>query len=263
MLAIKLLILVLITFISLFSSASEDQTQGLIQSKLDYEVDYQELEKGNFQYYYSLLKQSQINDELKFENLTKDQSQNQAKLIIETFLPLDTKKLWNPKDNNYLAVAKFNYILPLNINVIDEDKFLSTEYLQSTLPRYKVTKHKDYFHVGGSLITPDFDVFVNFLKAEDPINKLVKGINPEKIKSGEMKVSFMHQENFGRVMFFRTAKMASALIIYEKLDSTQTLVTQYILSNVINVPAKSLIRKGMIENLQNVVIGSREAVKNF
>jgi hypothetical protein len=57
--------------------------------------------------------------------------------------------------------------------------------------------------------------------------------------------------------------MASAMIIYQEHSPDQTLVTQYILSNVINVPTEELIRKGMLENLQNVVQGSREAVIDF
>lgn len=245
-----LLLLILFAF-SLEAPARDEPTPHL-EHKLNYTIDTKILEKGDFQYFYSLLNSQ-------FKNLTTDQSETSVEEIVKVFLPLDTKKLWDPKDGHYLAVAKFSYILPISIHAIDEKKFTDTKYLQSTLPRYKVTKYDKYFHVGGPFITPDFNVTVSFLDPEHPYTHAIPMIDRKKMKTDKLKVSFMHQDNFGRVMMFRTAKMASALILYEDHGKNQTLVTQYILSNVINVPTRELIRKGMIENLRDVVGGSRAA----
>ncbi len=243
--------------------ASTKDPVGFIENKLDYEINYEELKAGNYQYFYCLLKQSNENGRFYFKNLISEQSETKVEEIVKTFLPLDTKKLWSPEDKNYLAVAKFNYILPINIKTINEEKFTGTKYLQSTLPLYKVTKLERHYHIGGSFITPDFNLYLNFINFEHPDANLIEGIDKQKMREGKIKISIMHQDTFGRVMFFRTAKMATAIIVYEEHTSNQTLVTQYILSNIINVPTKSLIRSGMIENLQNVVKGSREAVLNL
>lgn len=244
----------ILLIIFLFSFPQEvparDEPTAHLEDKLDYVPDTKILEKGDFQYFYSLLDSD-------FKNLTSEQSVTLSQDIVKVFLPLDTKKLWDPKEGHYLAVAKFSYILPVVVGSIDEKRFTDTDYLQSTLPRYTVTKHDKFFHVSGSFITPDFHVTVNFLDPEHPYALAIPLIDREKMKSGKLKVSFMHQDNFGRVMFFRTAKMASALILYEEHGKNQTLVTQFILSQVINVPTKDLIRKGMIENLRDVVRGSR------
>ena len=218
---------------------------GIIEQKPDYQIDFQELKKGNFQYFYGLI---------------RPEDGEESKKIAALFRPLDTKKLWDPKDGNHMAVAKFNFLLPIDINKLDKVKLYNKDFLQRTVPNYKVTKHDDYFHVGGSFLTPDFNVYITHLDADHPFTKLIPDIKTEEMRSGKMKVIFMHQDSFGRVMMFRTAKMASAMIIYQEHSPDQTLVTQYILSNVINVPTEELIRKGMLENLQNVVQGSREAV---
>lgn len=230
-----------------------------LEHNLHYPLDYPALEKGNFQYFYSLLRLK--DDKNEFENLFSDQSNTPVEEILKVFLPLDTQKLWDPKDENYLAVAKVSHILPVNLSKVDESKFTSIEHLKKTLPRYEVTKQGNTFHVGGSLITPDFDMTVTFLNPEHPYVEAIPLIDREKLKSGKIKVSFMHQKKFGRVFFLRTAKASNALIIYEDIGPEKTLVTQYILSNIINVPpTRDVIRKGMIENLKDVVKGSREAV---
>lgn len=227
----------------------------VLEHDLNYALKTPILEEGNFQYFYTLLRQKTASPD--FENLNSDQSVTPVAEILRVFLPLDSEKLWKPEERNFLALARFTFILPMRVESIDEAVFAGTEYLQKTLPRYKVTKTKKGFHVGGSFITPDFDATVSFLTADDPLIPSLTMASAEKMRAGKMKVSFMHQKNFGRVMMFQTAKMANALLIYEELTSSQTLVNQFILSNVINVPTRDLIRRGMIENLTDVVRGSR------
>lgn len=240
-------------------SADPTEPQARLEHKLEYTVHSPFLENGNFQYFYGLLKQEKNKKE--FENLYKEQSETSVEDILKVFLPLDIKNMWDPKDGNFLAVARVSYVLPISLSDINEERFTDTEYLQQTLPRYEVTKREDHFHVGGSLITPDFDLALSFLSPDHPYVASIPLIDKKKLVMGKIKVSFMYQDNFGKVFFFKTAKSSSALIIYEESAPKQTLVTQYILSNVINVPTKDLIRKGMIENLRDVVKGSRSAVK--
>ena len=240
----------LLTFLlfSLNVIARNEAPMGIFEHRPDYQIDFQALEKGNYQYFYGLI---------------RPEDGEESKKIAALFQPLDTKKLWDPKDGNHMAVAKFTYLLPTDIKKIDEVKLSNKDFLQKTLPNYKVTKHDNYFHVGGSFMTPDFNVHLTYLNPDHPFTKLIPDINIEKMRLGKMKVLFMHQDSFGRVLMFRTAKMASSMTIYEEHGPDLTLVTQYILSNVINVPTEDLIRKGMIENLQNVVHGSRQAVRDF
>lgn len=232
--------------------------EGLMEKKLNYELNESVLEKGGFQYFYALLKEVEFAGKNEFQNLTPELSRTPEDEILKAFMPLDVKKLWDSKDQHYLAVAKFSFLLPIPLQEIREEVFTSQSYLQSTLPKYKVTKKGDFFHVGGSLITPDFDLMMSFLKPSHPYVEKLPLLNKEILAQGKVKAIFMHQENFGRVIFFKTAKAANALIIYSEYKTQETLVTQYILSNVINVPTKEMIRKGMLENLSDVVDGSRK-----
>lgn len=245
---IKWLVTALVFLLCFNALAQNEMPKGIIEHTPDYQIDLHTLKNGSFQYFYDLL---------------SPKDGRESKKIADLFWPLDTKKLWNPKEKYYMAVAKFNYLLPVDIKKIDEAKISNQDFLQKTLPNYKVTKLDHYFHVGGSFMTPDFNVYLTYLDANHPFTKLIPDIKIEKMKSGAMKVLFMHQDSFGRVMMFRTAKMATAMTIYQEHGIDQTLVTQYILSIVINVPTEELIRKGMVENLQNVVQGSRRAVRDF
>lgn len=234
----------LVAILSLLLSSSGFGA-GRIETSLSYGLDSEWLKQGNYQYFYVLL----------------DESLGSPEEILKTFLPLDTKKLWDPKEGHFLAVAKFSYLLPLSLNDIDENWFTGEDYLQSTLPRYTLAKQGESYHVGGSLITPDFRLQLRFLKPQDPEVAAIPLLDRSQLAAGQMKATLMHQDRFGRVFFFKTAKMASALIIYTEFGEGQTLATQYILSNIINVPTKEMIRKGMVENLDDVVTGSRAAVK--
>lgn len=249
-------------FTLLSTNVLSDDPTPILEHKLNYTINTNQLEKGDFQYFYALLKQSE--DKNDFENLFEDQSETKVEEISGVFLPLDTRNLWAPKDGNYLAVAKVSHILPVHLKQISEKKFTDLKHFKKTLPRYKVTKDGDTFHVGGSFITPDFNVSVSFLGPEHPYVQSIPLIDRDKLRAGKIKVSFMHQDNFGRVLFIRTAKSSNALIIYEDIGPQKTLVTQYILSNIINVPpSRDLIRRGMIENLQDVVKGSRSSVESL
>lgn len=232
----------------------------LLESDLEYEINLKALNKGDFQYFFSLLKPEKKNT---YKNLNSNRITTSTKKILDTFLPLDSKNLWDTKENNYLAVAKMNYILPTQIKNIRPENLDNKEYLQYTMPKYSVTKKDNYYHVSGSILTPDFDLYLQFLDKKHPYLSIVKDIDPQKIAKGKMKVSYQYQDNFGRVMMFKTAKMATAISIYQETEKDQTLVTQYILSYIINVPTKSLIKNSMVENLQDVVFGSRKAALNF
>lgn len=236
--------------------------EGRIEKDLNYQLDLNWLRSGNFQYFYSLLKETEVDGTKIFLNLFEEQSNTPVETILETFLPLDTRKLWDSKEKHFLALAKISYLLPVSLKEIDEEKFTGKDYLQRTLPRYTVKKKGESFHVGGSLITPDFNVRLHFLKPTDPEVDSIPLLERSKLQSGVIKATLMHQDNFGRVFFFKTAKMASALIIYSGLGESETLVTQYILSNIINVPTKEMIRKGMVENIEDMVTGSRAAAKD-
>ncbi len=239
------------------ASAESSEPEARLEHKLNYTVETPFLEQGNFQYFYGLLKQNK--EDKGFTNLYQEQSKTPVEEILKTFLPLDTKNHWDPQDGHFLALARISYLLPVPLEKIDEKRLTDTDYLQKTLPRYEVTKKEGYFHIGGSLITPDFDLRLSFLDPEHPYVDSIPLIDSKKLKAGKIKVAFMHQDNFGKVLIFKTAKASSALIIYEESSPERTLVTQYILSNIINVPAKELIRRGMIDNIQDVVKGSRSA----
>ena len=172
---------------------------------------------------------------------------------------MDTKKQWNPEDQNFLAVAKFDYIIPLPLKMLTKKKLLSLAHIQKTLTSYDVEANEGGFQVTGTFLTPSFYVKMKYIDNRHEEIKLLSQKEKVDLEKARLKALIMYQSKFGRVMFFRTAKMATALVKYKSLTKSETLVTQYILSNIINVPAKSMIKKGMLENIKNVVIGSRKA----
>lgn len=230
---------------------------------LNYKLKKDFLKKGGFQYFYALLKKEKPTKNSSFINIQDSNCKTPADEIIKTFLPLDLNKKWNPKEDNYLAVIKLNYILPTSIKNITKERITSVEYIQKTIPRYKVTAYPDYYHVASSFFTPEFRVYLRFLKDNDLDIKSLPIISINKVKNGTMKVTHQYQDNFGRVMFFKTAKAANTISIYEKLNEKETLVSQFILSNIINVPSKLLVKREMIKNISQLVNSSRSIFLNF
>ena len=232
---------------------------ALVEKDLFYDIKLTHLEEGNFQYFFSLIHPT---EDLSYKNLYDSFVTTKTNQILKVFFPLDTKKLWNIKEKNHLAVVKMNYTLPVSINELSEEKLKSIDYLQQTMPKNKVTKIDNHYHVEGTLMTPDFNLYIDFYNPDHPLFEKFKEIDHNKIETGQMKVSFQFQDNFGRVMMFKTAKMASAVSIYEEIKPNLVLVTQYILSNIINVPTESMIRNSMIANIQDVVRGTRNSIKS-
>jgi hypothetical protein len=232
---------------------------ALVEKDLFYDIKLNHLEEGNFQYFFSLIHPT---EDLSYKNLYDSFVTTKTSKILEVFFPLDTKKLWDIKEKNHLAVVKMNYTLPVNIHELSEDKLKSIDYLQQTMPKNKIIKIDNHYHVEGTLLTPEFDLYIDFYNSDHPLFEKFNEIDQKKIKAKKMKVSFQFQDNFGRVMMFKTAKMASAVSIYEEIKPNLVLVTQYILSNIINVPTERMIRNSMIANIQDVVRGTRSSVKN-
>lgn len=234
---------------------------ALVEKDLSYKINLSHLAQGNFQYFFSLIK---AQEDKSYKNHYAEFVSTNTEDILSVFFPLDTKKLWDISEENHIAVIKMNYILPISLDKLSHEKLKSVDYLQETMPKYEVSKFDEYYKVAGTILTPNFDLHLRFLEIDDPLLenfKDFKEIDQQKIKSGEMKVTYQFQNNFGRVMMFKTAKMASAISIYEQMESDNVLVTQYILSYIINVPTKNMIRSSMIANIQDVVRGSRNAVK--
>jgi hypothetical protein len=248
--------LILLLFITTFAHSESK----LIEKELNYQVKTEILKKGGFQYFYALLEQRTKNKKLTFINIHDKKAKDDPNDLAEYFLALDTKKMWDPKDKNKLAIVKLNFILPIPINKVTKENFTNINYIRNTIPGYKVIDKGDHFYVGGSWITPGFDVYLKYLAWDHPYTLLIDKISRTKMKNGLMKVTFQHQDQFERVMFFQTAKMASSMSLYQYLNEKETLVTQFIMSNVINVPSRRLIRTEMIKNIQNMVLGSRSAV---
>ena len=222
-----ILFYVIILFINTNVFANETPTP-LTEKSLEYKINKNFLQKGHFQYFFGLFKQdfSDGDPQVKyFKNLMESECKTKTQDILTTFLPLDIKNLWADEDENYLAVAKMSYILPIRIDKVDEKKINTERYLQQTMPNYKVQKHKNLYHVNGSLLTPEFNLSLKFLSYNHPHLKLLKDVDPEKIKEGKMKVSIQFQDQFGKVMMVDTAKMASAVTIYQEFEKGETLVT--------------------------------------
>lgn len=258
--------LLLFLHLGIYAISFAKDVEGIKETDLNYELNSKELERGNFQYFYSLLKNTtpgNAKGKLIFKNLTHNKTKTPTNEIAKFFFPLDTKNLWNSKEDTYLAVAKFSYLVEIDVTDIDEAKNSSKDYLQKTLPRYEVTKTENGFHVAGSFITPSFELSLKFLNPTNPEIEDIIQVDKTRLKSGEIKICLMHQKNFGRVMLFKTASMASALIIYEKYSDNKTLITQYVMSNILNVPTQSIIRYGMIQNLTDVVNGTKSAIKEL
>ncbi len=264
-----------VLFISLFSLQGFSQPSSVQSREMDsiyYQLDESFLRKGNFQYYFDVIKQDKEDDIVEMAlNTERDYSASQ---LLEILSPLTEKTLQGEEteEKMFIAVLRMDYIIPSQfgpkqLNVLNELK-----YVESTLPGYEVEKKSNFFFIESTRKSPEMKFIINHLKETDDAVLYFQEMDSMLSNLKTKAATFHRNYDFGKLRgLFKTAQAAGTVTLYRQLSDQETLATQYIVS--FNYPiktpfglgSKSLnevinekIKGGMLENLQGVVDGSRQ-----
>lgn len=204
--------------------------------------------------------------EIRDKNMQPIEGYNrQTKDFEYYFKPLDVYDYWGKKgeEDYYIILNKAIYLMEEKVDYFTESLLTNEGFIQQTLPKYNITRVDDKeYHIECGTFAPDFDYSLAYFQAPYtdrqilPVIEYIKKLNPE---LGVPKtLTLQHNYNFGKVLFQKTSKMSIAVFAYYPYGENRTLVLNYTLNYVHNLPPK--IMGGYKIMMQEIVEGMRDLV---
>lgn len=210
-----------------------------------------------------------------------------AKLLFETgngnhfnfseqALPFDVHDYWQKKgsEDYYVLLTKVAYTVPASSHYFTEKLLADPVYISRTLPEnYKLKKvGSRRFHLDCGFLGPDFSYDLNFYTGQKGTGRTaamlqhIARLNPE--LPAPMLSVVQHNYNFGKVMFHKTSKMSVSASNYYATGKQGTLVINYTLNYIHELPPKmlggyELLINEMQEGIGDLVYRTRKlAIEN-
>lgn len=186
--------------------------------------------------------------------------------------PLDLFSYWNKRgqENYDVLLTKTAYILNESVDFFSEQRLSDPVYISKTMPSARVSQKDSVYHVAVGFGAPNIDYTLKFYTNDKFLSRypLLNDyflIHDDLNESPEL-ISVQHNFNYGRVMFQKTSKMSVSVSRYFGINEKQTLVLNYTLNYIHNMPPSLLggsdflvekIKEGikaLIEETQNLCI---------
>jgi len=188
----------------------------------------------------------------------------------EDALPLDIHNYWAKRgDENYKTfLTKVAYSVNREASYFSEKQLTDIQFIRKTLPDYEVDQlSPGKYAVDCGYFGPSFNYDLSFYRApyqQPEIRSLVAYAaqqNPELGKPAL--VSLHHNYNYGKVMMHRTSKMSVSLTCYFPYHQSKTLVVNYTLNYIYELPPKflggyELLIDKVKEGISDLVIQTRK-----
>ena len=156
--------------------------------------------------------------------------------------PLDLYDYWEHKGEEQYDVllTKVAYVLEKPIHFFSEERLADPGYISQTMPTAEIERIDSIYHISVGFGAPEIDYTLHFYSLEKfenhypEVKKYFKkydgvGLSPHLI-------SVQHNYQYGKVMFHQTSKMSISITKYFQLDKEQTLVFNYTLNYIHNIP---------------------------
>ncbi len=183
----------------------------------------------------------------------------------ENFIPLDLYNYWDKKggENYHVILNKAFYVMEKPIRYFSKERLTNEKFIQKTLPQYQIQKlNEEKFHIDCGSFAPEFDYNLTYHKAPFKNHHASNIVNYIKQKHPDFghptAITIQHNYNFGKVLFHKTSKMSVAVYAYYPYKKNQTLVLNYTLNYVHNLPPK--LFGGYKFMMQEIVNGMKDLV---
>ena len=207
---------------------------------------------------------------IKKEDLLNQEIKDSGFYFSKHAKPLDLFDYWGAKgEENYdILFTKTAYLLNQSIDFFSKNRLSDLEYIAMTMPSAKIRKEDAVYHIAMGFGAPNIDYTLHFYSNDDfqttyPSLKSYFRNYDHLDKQPEL-IAVQHNFNYGQVMFQNTSKMSISISRYFAVDNQQTLVINYTLNYIHNVPPAFLggseflidkIKEGikaLIEETQNI-----------
>jgi hypothetical protein len=158
--------------------------------------------------------------------------------------PLDIYSHWNKKGEEDYDVffTKTGYVLDAPITFFTKERLSDTGYIAKTMPEAKVSHQDSTYHLAMGFEAPDIDYSLKFY-TNDAFESTFPALipyfsnNDGFLETPEL-IVVQYNFNYGRVMFQKTSKMSISISRYFAQDTAHTLVLNYTLNYIHNMPPK-------------------------
>ena len=156
--------------------------------------------------------------------------------------PLDLYDYWEQKGEEQYDVllTKVAYVLDKSIHFFSEERLADPGYISQTIPAGKINRIDSIYHISIGFGAPEIDYTLHFYSPEEFGYQYPKQKNYFKKYDGiglsPNLIVVQHNYQYGRVMFQKTNKMSISISRYFRLNKEQTLVVNYTLNYIHNIP---------------------------
>lgn len=227
------MVFVQLLFLLMLAAGPNDNPRIIYEKKLDFAPVYDELSGNTAQLFCSLLDQDHVL--YKSENNSEVDFQQQI-------LPMDILQQYNRRgdDEYYILLTKIVYMLPADISFFSEKRLSDLSYLQQVMPYNNLSKVGDDYFLKVGFGAPDITYDLSFydysgLTAKYPALVAYFRKN-DRLNEEPSLIAVQHNHTFGKVMGHKTSKMSLSVTRYYNSANNKTLVINYTLSYIHNLP---------------------------
>lgn len=200
---------------------------------LEFDFPKEEYSSDSIFFYHALLKRTANKEPL--DEAPSFSFPDQAK-------PLDLYDYWDQKGEEQYDVllTKVGYVLDQPISFFSEERLADPGYISQTMPSAKIKRIDSVYHISVGFGAPEIDYTLHFYSLEEFESQYPKLKDYFKKYDGLALIPSLivvqHNFKYGKVMFQETSKMSISISRYFQLNKEQTLVFNYTLNYIQNIP---------------------------
>ena len=225
---------IIFIYLSLFiGNPWSDELKVIHERSLDFTIDKLGLFEDHIQMFYSLL------DE---DHELVDCKNNNSISFSNQILPLDIYQVYENKDEDeyYSLLTKTVYGLPQDISFFTSERLCDVQYLQAVMPSNKIKKVNDHYELEVGFSAPDIDFRIDFFTNDELNEQFPDLINYfekyDQYDANPTMTAVQHNYRYSKIMGQKTSKMSVSITRYFDEGKNGTLVINYTLNYIHNIP---------------------------
>ena len=228
-------------FLFLVIGKSADKSLILTnEEQFEFSIETNQIEDSGINMFYALLDKDMV---------SMGCDQNGAIDFEDQILPLDILSYYENKQDEdyYTLLTKTVYSIDQDVTFFTKDRLSDINYLQKIMPYNKLSKINDDFYLEVGFGAPDISYTLDFF-ANDELNRQYPDLVNYFKKYDRLDIEphlcvLQHNHTFGKVLGQKTTKMSVSITRYFEIENSRTLVVNYTLNYIYNLPP-SLIGGG-------------------
>lgn len=156
--------------------------------------------------------------------------------------PLDIYNYWeNREEERYdVLFTKTAYLLEKPVDYFSSYRLSDVEFIKSTMPSATIAKQDSIYHIAMGFGSPDIQYTLQFY-SDESFQKTYPTLltyfsSLDGVIGRPELVVVQHNFNYGRILFQKTTKMSVSISRYFALEENRTLVLNYTLNYIYNMP---------------------------